>query len=47
VSPAIRYFRERTPIPAWYQVHRGTKDALIAGVRVLPFGALCAELDIP
>jgi predicted AAA+ superfamily ATPase len=47
VSPAIRYFRERTPIPAWYQVHRGTKDAMIGGVRVLPFGALCAELDIP
>jgi hypothetical protein len=47
VSPAIRYFRERTPIPAWYQVHRGTTDAMIGGVRVLPFGALCAELDIP
>jgi len=47
VSPAVRYFRERTGIPAWYQVHRGTKDVVTGGVRILPFSALCAELGIP
>lgn len=47
VSPAIRYFKERTTIPRWYQVHLGTKDQLIAGVRLLPFEALCHELGLP
>jgi len=47
VSRAIRYFRARTTIPAWYQVHRGTKDALIDGVRVLPFVRFCKEVAIP
>jgi len=47
VSPAIRYFKERTPIPRWFQVHTGEKDALVDGVRILPLGKLCAELRIP
>ncbi len=46
-SPAIRYFRQRTPIPRWYQVHRGTKDVVVDGVRVLPFETLCEELGLP
>lgn len=47
VSPAVRYFRERTTIPKWYQVHRGTKDVVVDGVRMLPFAALCAEVGVP
>ncbi len=47
VAPAIRYFRARTAIPRWYQVHRGTKDVVVDGVRILPLAALCAEVGIP
>ena len=47
VSPAIRYFRERTSIPRWYQTHQGAKDAVIDGIRVLPFHVLCDELELP
>ena len=47
LSPAIRYFKARTRIPAWYQVHPGKKDVLVEGVRILPFAALCRELAIP
>jgi predicted AAA+ superfamily ATPase len=47
VSHAIRYFKERTAVPKWYQVHLGTKDAVVAGVRLLPFARLCDELGIP
>jgi hypothetical protein len=46
-SPAVRYFRERTPIARWYQVHRGTNDVLVNGVRILPFARLCEELRVP
>lgn len=47
LSPAIRYFKERIAIPRWYQVHLGSKDLLVDGVRVLPFTKLCEELAIP
>ncbi|MBI4955577.1 MAG: ATP-binding protein [Myxococcales bacterium] len=46
-SPALRYFKERTGIRRFYQVHLGTTDAVVDGVRVLPFAALCRELGIP
>jgi uncharacterized protein len=46
-SPGVRYFKARTSIPRWYQVHLGTKDVLADGVRVLPFAALCAEISVP
>ncbi|MCC6766605.1 MAG: AAA family ATPase [Deltaproteobacteria bacterium] len=42
-----RYFKERTAIPRWYQVHPGSKDVLVDGVRILPFPGLCHELAIP
>ena len=46
-SPACRYFRERTDIPRFYQVHLGTKDFgnATAGTRVLPFATFCRELE--
>lgn len=47
VSPAIRYFRARTDIPAFYQVHAGNRDYLADGVRVLPFTVFCGELGLP
>jgi predicted AAA+ superfamily ATPase len=47
VSPAVRYFKERTTIPRWYQVHLGNKNVLVDGVRILPFQELCRELAIP
>ena len=48
-SPACRYFRERTGIPRFYQVHLDTGDFgdAAADTRVLPFGAFCAELALP
>ena len=47
VSPAIYYFKARTKIPKFYQVHRGTKNYEKNGVRVLPVQCFCKELDLP
>ena len=47
VSPHIRYFKERTKIPNFYQVHLKNKDYETDGVRVLPFPVFCKELKIP
>ena len=47
LNPAIAYFRERTPIARFYQVHQGERDRRIDGVRVLPFRTFCRELGLP
>jgi predicted AAA+ superfamily ATPase len=47
VSPAVRYFKQRTSIPHWYQVHLGAKDAVVDGVRIVPFVTFCREIGIP
>ena len=49
VSPAARYFRSRTDIPRFYQVHLGDRDFGDAenDVRVLPFLRFCSELEMP
>jgi hypothetical protein len=47
VSSAIRYFKQRTGIQRWYQVHLGVKDAAVDGVRILPLATLCQEIRIP
>jgi len=47
VSRTLEYFRERTSIPKWFQVHLGDADRLIRGVRVLPFARFCGELNLP
>ena len=49
VSPACRYFRERTDIPRFYQVHLGRKDFGDASTntRVLPFSTFCREVGLP
>lgn len=47
VSKHIMYFRERTPIPQFYQVHLGIKDYQREGnVRVLPIETFCKELKL-
>jgi hypothetical protein len=48
-SPAINYFRERTQIDRFYQVHLGEEDYGDAEVdaRVLPFHRFCDELEMP
>jgi uncharacterized protein len=46
-SAAVRYFKGRTPIPDWYQVHLGEHVVTIDGVRVLPFAKFCKELALP
>jgi predicted AAA+ superfamily ATPase len=49
VSPACNYFRERTSIPRFYQVHLGSKDFgnATANTRVLPFATFCQEVGLP
>jgi len=49
LSKNIAYFKERTNIPEFYQVHMGTKDFGNAKTngRCLPFVKFCSELEIP
>ncbi|MFZ1984405.1 MAG: ATP-binding protein [Desulfatitalea sp.] len=44
VSPSCFYFKERTAIPRFYQVHQGEKDYEAKGIRVLPFMTFCQEV---
>ena len=48
-SKAIAYFKERTPIPKFYQVHLGKKDYGDASNegRVLPFVKFCEDVEVP
>jgi predicted AAA+ superfamily ATPase len=48
LSNHIKYFSERTNIPAFYQVHQGQKDyGKEKSGRVLPFVKFCKELGLP
>jgi predicted AAA+ superfamily ATPase len=47
VGASIHYFAERTPIPVFYQVHRGTSSYGSGKVRVMPFTKFCSELGMP
>jgi hypothetical protein len=47
VSPAIRYFAERTAIPRFYQVHLGDRHFESGPATMLPFRTLCRELLLP
>lgn len=46
-SKHIYYFKERTPIPKFYQVHMKEKDFQDGNIRVLPFGKFCQLEQIP
>lgn len=44
VSPHLRYFHQRTTIPRFYQVHRGSRAYAVSdAIRVLPFADFCRE----
>jgi len=47
VNPAMYYYKERTEIPEWYQVHQGTRDYEKKGIRVLPFITFCKICNLP
>ena len=47
INPSIFYFKDRTQIPKFYQVHEGTKDYQKKGIRVLPVHTFCKELSLP
>ncbi|MEQ1665025.1 MAG: AAA family ATPase [Bdellovibrionales bacterium] len=47
ISPHIHYFKDRTNIPAFYQVHLGEKDFGESRTgRVLPFTKFCKLLEL-
>ena len=48
VSRHIHYFKQRTQIPQFYQVHLGTKHyEPESGISVLPFAAFCKKVGLP
>jgi predicted AAA+ superfamily ATPase len=47
ISPAVKYFAERTSIPRFFQVHRGTKHYALGKIIVVPLGRFCLDLDMP
>ncbi|MFN8176325.1 MAG: ATP-binding protein [bacterium] len=47
IGPSLHYFAERTPIPRFYQVHRGEGRHERGKIAVLPFTDFCAELNMP
>lgn len=47
ISPHVHYFKERTTIPYFYQVHRGTTQRQINdGIALLPFTDFCKEVAL-
>jgi len=47
LNPSLFYFKERTEIPKFYQVHTGTKDYEKNGIRMIPVYTFCKELHMP
>ena len=47
LSPHINYFKKRTSIPVFYQVHLKTRDVETPYARILPFTTFCRELNMP
>jgi hypothetical protein len=47
LSPHIRYFKARTEIPLFYQIHLGkTVAEPEAGIKILPFAHFCADAGL-
>ncbi len=47
-SSHIHYFRDRTPIPYYYQVHLGTKHTKPEkNVEIIPFLEFCKKIGVP
>jgi predicted AAA+ superfamily ATPase len=48
ISPHIEYFKNRTDIPKFYQVHLGNKHIeLDKKTTLLPFWRFCKDLNLP
>lgn len=47
ISKSLYYYRERTNIPKFYQIHLGQRDFSDGGIRVLPFEKFCQLELIP
>lgn len=47
IGSSLYYFAERTPIPVFYQVHRGSAAFSRGKIRVMPFAMFCNELGMP
>lgn len=47
MAPALAFFKNRTPIPKFYQVHLGKTDYEKDGIRMIPFHLFCKELSMP
>ena len=47
LSSAITYFKKRTSIPVFYQVHLKKRDVETSDGRILPFTTFCKELNMP
>ena len=47
ISKHLYYFRERTDIPKFYQVHFGQKEYLDKNIHVLPFRKFCQIESLP
>lgn len=47
LSPAIRYFAERTTIPRFFQVHLGNAHFETGRATVVPFPRFCRDLGLP
>lgn len=46
ISAGTLYLSKRLKAPKIYQVHLGTRDQLIEGVRILPFHKFCQEAEL-
>ena len=47
ISKSVLYFKKKTKISQFYQVHSSKKDYETNGVRVMPFETFCKELKMP
>jgi predicted AAA+ superfamily ATPase len=45
ISKSLNYFKSRTKIPKFFQVHRGTKSYQSEGISVIPFTEFCLLLN--
>ncbi len=47
ISPSIIYFKQRTKIPYFYQIHLKQEDYETQGIRVIPYETFCKKLKMP
>ncbi len=47
ISPHLKYFKERTDIPMFYQVHLGSESFQKNGITVIPYVDFVESLDLP